>query len=335
MPNSFDYIHTFQALDRDTIEWSLGSHPISSKKSALGRTLSPIYEQVEPITFIAWNDDAPFDSSQPQFWNKNYIDPFANGLSKGVIAYTKKGGFLLSHSVPRYPPNPVHVPHYEYPESGKRFAQMAVCITSEKHDSSDSVVNEIKSLLDLILHFKPQVYSSNVPGYWQFALRQKFEKVIYPDNQQLGVPFIGHMLYGKSSITVHSFGRSNAAGFQDIFSALAEHYKTSIVAKTLLDQNKPLPSFCHSKFSIENVQQVKIWKFHGIEWIEWSPSNDHSNWLVSKSNKKPVVCVGDLNRGRYAMQRGGMFICFEDEEFFKIFSERVTYQLESCDGKKN
>lgn len=335
MPNSFNYIYTFKTLDRDTIEWSIGSHPISSIKSALGQTLSPIYEQVEPITFIIWNDNAPLDSSQPIFGNINNIDPFANGLSKGAIAYTKKGGILLSHSVPRYPPNPSYVSHYEYPESGKKFAQMAVCITSEKHDSSDAVVNEIEGLLDLILHFKPQVYASNVLGYWPLTLRNKFEEVIHPDNQQLGVPFMGHKLYGKSSVTIHSFGRSDAAGFKDIFNILAEHYKTSIVAQTLLDQNKPLSSFCHSKFSIENVEQLKIWKFYGIEWIEWSRTNDHSNWIASKSNEKPVVCVGDLNRARYAMQRGGMFICFDDEEFFKMFSDRLTYQVDSCDAKKN
>lgn len=175
------------------------------------------------------------------------------------------------------------------------------------------------------------MYAANVLRYWPLAVRNKFEKVVHPNNQRLGVPFMGHKLYGKSSVTIHSFGRSDAAGFKDIFNKLAEHYKTP----NMLDQNKPLPLFCHTKFFIENVERLKIWKFYGIEWIEWSRLNDHSNWIASKSIDKPVVCVGDLNRSRYTMQRGGMFICFEDEEFFKICNERLTCQLESCDVKKN
>lgn len=330
MPNSFDYIYIFKSSDRDSIEWSRGSHPISSIKSALGQTLCPIYEQVEPITFIAWNDDAPHDAKESSFKSKYTIDPFVNGLSKGVLAYTKRGGFLLSHSVPRYP----YKRAYGYPESGRRFAQMVVCVTSEKHYSGDAVVSEIEGLLDLMMHFKPQVYASNILGYWPSVLRNKFENIIHPGNQQLGAPVIGHQLFGKSSLAIHSFGRCNAAALQDIFTSLAQHYKTPMVAQTIWDSNKSLPPFCHSQYSVENVEKVKIWKFHGIEWIEWSRTNDHSNWISSKSKDAPIVCVGDLNRSRYAMQRGGMFICFEDEEFYKTFNEVITYQLEDCDGEK-
>lgn len=333
MPNSYDYIYTYKSSDNDFIVWGEASHPISSTKSALGLTLSPIYEQVEPITFITWNDDAPLDS---RFSKANNIDPFANGISKGVMAYTKNGGFLLSHSVPRYPPNPAYVSHYEYPESGKRFAQMAICVTSEKHDSRDAVANEIGSLLDLMIHFKPQVYASNVLGYWPLALRKKFDKVIHPTNQQLGTPFIGHQFYGKSPVSVHAFGRSNAAKYKDIFKTLAEHYNTLIVAQTSMDRYNSLPSFFGTQHSIENVAQLKIWKFYGIEWVEWSRSDDHSKWIASKSKGNAVVCVGDLDRERNVMQMGGLFICIEDAVFFKTFSERITYQLEEgCDIKRN
>lgn len=329
IPNSFDYIYAFKLSDRDSIEWSKGSHSIQSMKSALGQTLSPIYEQVEPITFIAWNDDAPVDPKHTP-----NIDHSASGLSKGLLAYTKRGGFLISHSVPRYPINPAYVSQYEYPESGKKFAHMAICVSSEKHDSMDAVVNEIEALLDLMIHFKPHVYASNILGYWPLTLRNKFAKVIHPGNQQLSVPFIGHKLYGKSLVTIHSFGRFNTES-KDIFNTLAEHYETPIVVQTLLDPCNALPSFCDSKYSVENVQRLKIWKFYGIEWIEWSRMNDHSKWIASKSNEKPFVCVGDLDRSHNAMQRGGVFICIEDEAFFKIFSERVPYQLDGCDVKKN
>lgn len=333
IPNSYDYMYLFRSSDQNTVEWRKGSYPITSIKSALGLTLSPIYEQVEPITFVAWNDDMPFDSKKSLFSNTTHIDPFSinNGHSKGVVAYSEKGGFLLSHSVPRYPPNPDIVSHYEYPESGKRFAQMAVCVTSAKHESSDRLVNEIETLLDLMIHFKPQVYASNVLSHWPPRLLNKFEKVIYPEKQQLGAPFIGSKFYGQNFVNVHSFGRSDEAGYKDAFNVLAEHYRTPIVAQTWLDRYNPLPSSCDSEFTVENVEQIKIWHFHGIEWFEWGRTNDHSKWIASKVIEKPVVCIGDLNRARTTIKRGGMFICFEDEEFFKAFSEKITYQVESCD----
>lgn len=326
----------YKSTDRDSVEWRKGSHPITSLKSSLGLTLSPIYEQVEPITFIAWNDDAPLDSKQqPLFRKANKIDSFTTGISKGVIAYTKRGGFLVSHSIPRYPPSPTFDSHYEYPESGKRFAQMAICVTSEKHNSNDAVASEIGALLDMMIHFKPQVYASNILEHWPLGLRDKFEKVIHPTNQQLGIPFIGYKLYGKSLISIHAFGRSNAHGFRDTFKAMAEYYKTPLVAQTLLDRDNPLPSSCDSKYSVENVERRKIWTFYGIEWIEWSRTNDHSKWIAAKSVANPVVCVSDLDRIRSVMQNGGMFICIEDVEFFQTFSERVTYKLEGCDVKRN
>ncbi|XP_037039514.1 uncharacterized protein LOC119073944 [Bradysia coprophila] len=334
LPNSFDYMYTFRSPHLDSIEWKKGSHPVSSMKSALGLTLSPIYEQVEPITFIAWNDNVPFDLKQPKVYNTNTIDPFFNGFSKGVAAYTKRGGFLLSHSVPRYPANPAYVSHYKYPDSGKRNAQMAICITSKRHDSADEVVNEVETLLDLMVHFKPQVYASNILGHWPRSLQNQFERIIHPNNVRLDLPVASHMVYGRSPVTIHTFGRSKTATFKDIFNVLAEHYKAPMVVRTTLDPNSPLRSVCHFQYSVENVEQIRIWKLHGIEWLEWSRTEDHSKWMVSKLHERPIVCVGDLDRTRTAMQRGGMFVCIEDKQFFKTFSERVTYRLDDCDGKK-
>lgn len=326
-------MYTFKTAHLDSIQWKKGSHPVTSIKSALGLTLSPIYEQVEPITFITWNDNVPFDLQQPKMYNTNTIDPFFNGFSKGVMAYTKSGGFLLSHSLPRYPANPDFVSHYNFPDSGKRAAQIAICITSKKRDSNDEVVNEMEALLDLMVHFKPHVYAANIAEHWPLSLKNKFDRVIHPNNLQLHAPFVAHMTYGKSPVTIHSFGRSNTAAVKDIFVTLAEHYRTPMVAQTTMYRNNSLPSFCHLKYSVENVEQTRIWKLHGIEWTEWNRTEDQSKWIASKRNEKPVVCVGDLDRTRTAMQRGGMFICIEGEQFFQFFSERVTYRLDDCDAK--
>lgn len=337
MPNSFDYLYTFRSSDKSSVEWSKGAYPITSIKSALGLTLSPIYEQVEPITFIAWNDDSPFDSKKYLFHNTT--NDISNGHSKGVLAYGEKGGFLLSHSIPRYPPNPDITSHYEYPESGKRFAQMAVCVSSTKQNASDAFRNEIKSLLDLMVHFKPKVYASNVLHYWPPEIRYKFNKVIYPEKAQLDELFIGNISYGQNFVHIHSFGQSNNAKCKDIFNVISEHYQAPMVAQsdaqTWLDRYNPLPSICQSKFTVENIKLVKIWTYYGIEWIEWSRIKDHSKWIASKVMEKPIICVGDLNRARTTMKRGGMFICLEDEELFKSFSDKVAYQLESCDCNIN
>lgn len=271
-PNGVDYFYISRSVD-GTITAKTAEYPISDIKSVLGRTLAPIYEQVDPITYVVWNDDIPFGSKSMSNRTRTSVrgagdvnaESASFGHSKGVLAYGPTGGFLLSHSVPRFPPDPDQSP-YAYSPSGTLNAQMAVCVTSMQR--TEPFASEMESLLDLMINFKPQVYASHVLNSWSIGIRNKFEKLIYPGNRNLGSPLIGNTVYGKYFIKIHSFGRSNVQLYEDSFLKLAEHYNTPIYAQTWPDKNNALPSTCKRPLTVENIKAIKL--FNGVKWDEWS-----------------------------------------------------------------
>uniref|UniRef100_A0A8D8Y5R0 Deoxyribonuclease-2-beta n=1 Tax=Cacopsylla melanoneura TaxID=428564 RepID=A0A8D8Y5R0_9HEMI len=327
-PNSFRYFYFARAADGLSVKMTPGQYAIADPRSVLGQTLLPVYEQVSPVTYIVWNDDTPY-SSKGSVWRPNVTsagdvhtdDSASFGHSKGILAYSSTGGFLLSHSVPKFPPDP-DSSRYEYPESGKKFAQMAVCVTSKAN--TNSFIEEMHNLLMMMVNFKPQLYASNVNSFWPINVRDKFEKLIHPGQQNLGSPITSSIFYGKGSAMIHSFGRSDVNSYQDCFQKLAVAYKTSIFAQTWLDRIKHLPSNCLPPLTVENVNKIEIYNE-----ASWSQTNDHSKWIVTKtedgakSPSEPVLCIGDLNRAISTISRGGMFVCFKEWQLLNLFYRNV------------
>lgn len=332
-PHSLDYFYIFRSEAGDSVTKQMGSYPISYRESVLGQTLSPIYEKRESIGYIMWNDDRPFGTKNPLNITKNnsnlYADGASFGYSKGVFAYEKIGGFVLSHSIPRFPPHP-DTASYDYPMSGKKFAQMAVCVSGEKYNKQ--VVNEIKAILDLLINFKPQVYALNaLLDNWATGIREQLQRLIYQGKPKLGSPVIENKVYGQRFIKIHSFGQSDSKNVQDSFINLAEHYKTPVFAKTWSTKhNALLLSNCkNANTTVANIESIYNLQDNSFI-IRWDRVADYSTWLVSKKYEKSLFCAGDLNREKITTVRGGMFICIQDADFYDSYLSIVHFDLQSC-----
>ncbi|EPB68716.1 hypothetical protein ANCCEY_12201 [Ancylostoma ceylanicum] len=63
--------------------------------------------------------------------------------------------------------------------------------------------------------------------------------------------------------------------------------------------------------------------------ISYVSSKDHSKWGVSMEEKKPVVCIGDINRQESQNKRGGGAVCIENKKLWKTFYCSVA-EYENC-----
>ncbi|VVC24259.1 Hypothetical protein CINCED_3A001976 [Cinara cedri] len=327
-PNTLEYFYISRSEDGSSVTEQPGLHKFSYPESVLGQTLAPIYEHGNSITYTIWNDDVPYDYILNDTRSNSYgipVDVTSFGHSKGVLAYSKHGGFLMSHSIPQYPPNPNDKP-YQYPLSEKKYAQMALCVTSNQYSSN--VVDEIEALLDLIINFKPYVYASHVQlNDWPIRIRNKFETLVHPkDNKLQHSPVINNKHYGRNFIEIHSFGRSSDAYFQDSIEKLAEYYSTSMLTKSRLGNT--LPSNCNHLFTIENIKVIRLLNSNNTE--HWSKTADHTNWIVSKTFEKNLMCVGDLYRDKYIIARGGMFVCIQDIDLYIAYLKAVHFDFQAC-----
>ncbi|KIH61475.1 deoxyribonuclease II [Ancylostoma duodenale] len=135
---------SFVYFDSTQDGWQMSPEGIDSNKSAIGATISQIYDMDQENTFtIAYNDDSPVKAVYSN-----------RGHSKGVAAFDSDVGFWMVHSIPNFPPLTM-VPgvtmstyesiklkvtstivvviralkKYDYPKSGSRFAQSILCLS--------------------------------------------------------------------------------------------------------------------------------------------------------------------------------------------------------------
>lgn len=329
-PNSLDYFYIFRSKRGNSVTEKTGMYQFSNSESVLGRTLAPIYTDGSSITYMVWNDDIPYDSStvinNTKINGGILADAMSFGHSKGVIAYGQNGGFLFSHSIPQFPPNPKTM-RYKYPLSGYNFGQMAVCVTGKQYNKN--IINEIDALTDLMVNFKPRIYASNVLNDdWPIGIRDNIQKLIYPSVRNLDVPVIDNRVFGQPFIKIHSFGQSDGKNFQDSFIKLAEHYQTPIFAKSRVDKNNTVSSNCQNAFTVENIKAVHLLTGKHIEL--WNQTKDYSKWIVSRTEDGRLMCIGDLNRESISMARGGMFICIQDADLYEMYLKNVHFDFQSC-----
>lgn len=59
---------------------------------------------------------------------------------------------------------------------------------------------------------------------------------------------------------------------------------------------------------------------------------DHSKWLVTEKNN--WICVGDINRQKHQLQRGGGTVCQQIPSISKLYKDLIQ-NIEACPKKIN
>ncbi|CEF59600.1 Deoxyribonuclease II [Strongyloides ratti] len=316
--------YAYYYLDAKNPSFSVSKNPLNSENQAFGYTLNQFYKEPNrfSLAYFMWNDDLPKSVHEARESNhvekdddkkKNDANSKKYGHTKGVLFSDKKSGVYLIHSVPRFP-DPLN---YTFPESGRIYAQSAICI-SFKYTELDKIGQQL-------FFNRPQIYASNLPT----AIASKnpyLAKVIAREYQK-------DEKINSNIITLKSFNNVNFVSFaktakygKDLYNKLvAPNLKTGLIVETWR-RGSPVPLDCTAQYSVSDVFEVSVvnssFKF----------SNDHSKIAFSNDQSVPYVCVGDINRMTTQYIRGGGTICLKNYYIWNQYS-KTPKVIDAC--KKN
>ncbi|XP_077526667.1 plancitoxin-1-like isoform X2 [Haemaphysalis longicornis] len=139
----------------DTKHWPVSSKSIASDEGALANTIGRLWGPNKPkdLIYAVYNDQ----------WGNKTDD---GGHTKGVFMFDAQTAVWLIHSVPNFPGN-LDDERYEYPTSGERNGQVALCVTFKS--------GQEKTIAEHLLLQHPNIY----------AKPRTFKKEEYPHLDRL------------------------------------------------------------------------------------------------------------------------------------------------------
>ncbi|XP_038128163.1 deoxyribonuclease-2-beta-like isoform X1 [Cyprinodon tularosa] len=296
-----DYMY----LDSAGGGWQRSTFMVNTTQGgALVNTLNQLYKgkayMSNSSVYALYNDGAP---------ELKYIHTY--GHSKGVLLFDRSQGFWLSHSIPHFPSFPER--GYQYPSSGKRNGQTALCMTYP--------YAQFLSIAQQLAFVYPRFYNCSVPSAFSADLPQlvqlcKGSKL--PLTSDRGVK----PLFSLSGDKFVSFMKSELF-VDDIYNAwVAQALDTDLLVETWQRQGRELPSNCSLQKHTMNIKRIQL-----PPSVQFESRYDHSKWCVSPVDR--VTCLGDLNRVKAQMLRAGGLICSYNPVIYKAFRKAVNWYI-SC-----
>lgn len=116
----------------------------------------------------------------------------------------------------------------------------------------------------------------------------------------------------------------------DIYTGwVAQTLDVDLLVETWQRQGHELPSNCSLPKHTMNIKRIKL-----PGSVLFQSHYDHSKWCVSWAYDHPVTCLGDLNRERAQMWRGGGLVCTFNPSIYKAFRQVVNWYIECKTGIK-
>ncbi|XP_047134045.1 plancitoxin-1 isoform X1 [Hydra vulgaris] len=310
-----DLVHSglgYGYLDSQTMKFALSSFSIGDQNSAAGRTLNQVYSKfknndntVEDIAHIFYNDENP--NGEPFYKDC--------GHTKGAVAFDQETGFWMITSVPKYPYAAAE--GYSYPSTGCMYGQMFLCVTFN---------TSMFDTIGLQLRFNdPHIHDSNFPSSWE-SLFPNVNKALKGDMIKES-PFTNLVeLTSLAGVKFLSFAKSGGFDHDLYRDFVAPSLKSNILTETW-QHGAVLNSSCNIKYTVEDIIKLNV-QLGDLDF-PFPNFDDHSKYVVGKTEDSPYVCVGDINRAPTQFVRGGGTLCLKDVTIWKVFRSFVV-EDEEC-----
>lgn len=116
----------------------------------------------------------------------------------------------------------------------------------------------------------------------------------------------------------------------DIYTGwVAQVLDADLLVETWQTLGHELPSNCSLPKHAMNIKRIKL-----PGSVLFQSHHDHSKWCVSWAYKDQVTCLGDLNRERAQLWRGGGLVCSFNPLIYKAFRQVVDWYIDCWTREK-
>ena len=313
---------SFGGSSAATAEWkTLSQSDLSNggQTNALSSTLVQLYENHAELSYAMYNDEVS-KGTKPGF----------EGMAKGVWATGPGGGFLITHTLPNWPPPASGGQFKGIPKELLEYGQSLMCVSMD--------LENMDYVAKTFVYSGVKLYDSNVNDSLQ-KLLPKFSKYMASTS-----PFQGntHTMVDvqtrSGKFTFILYARTTDFDV-NLYSEISNSFRVPFLADTSTE-GAQAKSYCPKNgddhpYSIMTVQHLAV-ADEAFGSIDWLAKNDNSKWLVEyvdhgKKPKESVVCLGDLDGiTAQKMERGGGAICIANEALWTAFF-RATLEYEKCE----
>lgn len=266
-----------------------------------------------------------------------------------MLAIDTKQSIWIQHSIPRFAA-PFNSTEFQYPSNALQNGQHIVCVTLDTNRSVDQVLQQL-------LIMRPSIYASNHdPKYlkahpaFDQLINRKFSKT---DFKQLSMRTAGGM-------TFQHFAKSPRYRRELYVDLIAPALQINLTVQSWRNgAGGRLKSSCNSTFDVFNIEEVRIQGAAGVPHgassskpkpklkpkrtakrdvqalpltsggIVWKSTEDHSKWAAAEHGKRPIACLGDVNRMRSQFVRGGGAVCIQNAKMWRTISGSAL-ETEPC-----
>ena len=290
------YFYMDSDLSDEPMKWVPGDGHITQNDNALYHTLQSVFSSKNPgqKEHYMYSDEPPVIGGAD--------DKF--GAAKGVVSYDSEGGYWLIHSVPEFPPLSHH--RYSYPATALSNAHMHFCISMDK-DTIDKVGKQLR-------YIKPFIYDESASDLtWMQA-----------PNDSLDDKHVEQMssMFGQQLLHFAKSARFDG----DIYDNwVATYLERDFFVQSGKKTPGQLPSKCGKGVKVLNIEKVKLGE------VEFPSKKDHSKWAITPTSL--YVCIGDVERSKDSLKRGGGVMCFKNYWAWQEF-DNVVQATEECKKTK-
>lgn len=268
----------------------LRTNPPDQQNTALWRTLEQI--NTAGLQVVAWNDENP---------NGTTSSSLAHSKTVIAVSQTEKMGFIMVHSIPKYPAFSGNKVNQTIASSELIYGQHVLCMTVSHANL------EIMAAKLLVIH--PYIYQATI-GSWSPNL-YRLSQMNFGNSTNT---FENYALVLGAVTNVRTIYKNNVVNSSIFEDGLNNYLKSPLHAETW---GRPLQvPWCTKPYPVLNVKSVNL----GVGYV-WPETDDHSKWAVADNG---YSCFGDMNRMSSQWKRGGAFYCLHSESLLAAIKSIVT-----------
>ena len=266
----------------------------------------------EDTAYVAWNS---------QISEKTVSLTYAH--AKGFMALNKTDGtgFLLFHSVPKFPIFETGSDKISHKMLDETYGQDFLCLTINK----DTFQNVLRNLIIAKAYF----YRTKVPDTMLSTAVKAAEKLVKgmdKKDRSNGFklePTLPFKMPKGQAITIFTSTRYvDNHLFDDIVQPALN------CSMQVESWGRPyMKNVCDKSLKTMNIKTIKI-----KDGVQWSTTQDHSKWGVSTDDERPWLCISDMNRMDSQAKRGGLAICIKSKKVQEAF-RAIVNTYDDCEGE--